>query len=405
MKNAITKKENCFLLFFLIFFLPLFSLKAQIEVEPTGVIYTPENLISNVFLGEGVEVTNISYSGTNNAVGFFTNGNSDVGINRGIVMSTGLASSAAEEDNGIESGATSGLSNDIYLNQINSGALNDLASYSITFVPISDTLRFRYTFASEEYPDFACGNFNDIFGFFIYGDGINGPFPNNAENIALIPELSDPSGLTFTDLPVTINNVNPGVVGGSGSIGNCTPPNGSLAYSSYYNDNIGSETCTYNGILDVFTAQVIVKPCEEYTIVLSIADLTDGLYDSAVFLEAKSFGTGSLEVETVTVSLDGVIAEGCSDGLLSFALPSNVETDLPIDYTIFGTAINGVDYEFIPSDLTILAGTNSISVPIIAIEDGLLENAETIGIDVQRDVCNRDTFFFFIQDNRILLDH
>ena len=47
---------------FLIFFLPLATTSlAQIEVEPTGVIFTPENLITNVFLGEGVEVTDIQY--------------------------------------------------------------------------------------------------------------------------------------------------------------------------------------------------------------------------------------------------------------------------------------------------------------------------------------------------------
>ena len=402
MKNDFSRKETSFLLILFIVCCPLFYLQAQIEVEPTGVIYSTENLITNVFLGDGVEVTNIEYSGTNNSVGFFSNGTNDVGINRGIIMSTGLATSAASPDGATSSGETSGPTTDIYLNSIASG-LRDLSSYSITFIPVSDTLRFRYTFASEEYPEFACTNFNDIFGFFIYGDGINGPFPNNAENIALIPELSDPSGLTFTDLPVTINNVNPGTPGSSGgTTANCSPPNGSLAFSDYYNDNSGSATCTYDGILDVFTAQVIVTPCEEYTIVLSIADVGDAMFDSAVFLEAKSFGTGSLEVETVTVSLDGTITEGCSDGVLSFALPNPVENDLLIDYTIFGTAENGVDFQSIPLNLTIPAGSNSVSVPIIAFADGITEGIESIGIDVQRDVCNRDTCYYSIRDNAIV---
>ena len=42
--------------------------------------FTPQNLISNIFLGEGVTVTNISYNGTNSAVGYFTGGTQAVGI-------------------------------------------------------------------------------------------------------------------------------------------------------------------------------------------------------------------------------------------------------------------------------------------------------------------------------------
>lgn len=404
MKSNLPSKEVsklCFLLF--ISFLFTSPLISQIEVEPTGALFSPESLITNVFLGEGVEVTNLTYSGTDDAVGYFTNGQNDVGIGRGIVMSSGQATTAAMSDmGGGTTGTTSGPSTDPYLNDVATLPLNDLARYTITFIPISDTLRFRYSFASEEYPEYACSGFNDVFGFFIQGPGINGAFTNNAENIALIPELGDPTGLTFTDLPVTINNVNSGVVGANGTASNCEPPNGSLAFGAYYNDNIGSATLTYDGILDVFTAQAIVTPCEEYTIVLAIADVSDGAFDSAVFLEAKSFGTGSLEVETATVSLDGTITEGCSDGVLSFTLPSAVEDDLLIDYTIFGTAQNGVDYEFIPGDLTIPAGSNSVSVPVIAFEDGLAEGIESIGVDVQRDPCNRDTFFFFIRDNNIV---
>ena len=380
------------LLLFII--LPYSKSNAQIEVEPTGALFTPESLISNVFLGEGVEVTNIQYSGTDNAVGYFTNGTADVGIGRGIVMATGLATTAATPNSaGGTTGGTSGPSNDPYLGAIATSDLNDLSRYTISFIPVSDTLRFRYSFASEEYPEWACTTFNDVFGFFIYGPGISGPYTNNAINIALVPEPSDPTGLTFTNVPVSINNVNNEGVGPGGCNYN---------FANYYNDNSGSNTLTYDAILDVFTAQVVVTPCEEYTIVLAISDVGDAALDSGVFLEAKSFGTGSLEVETATVSLDGTITEGCSDGLLTFSLPSNVEADFPIDYTILGDAVNGVDYEHIPDDLFIPAGQSSVSWPVIAFEDNLVEGVESIGIDVQRDPCNRDTFYFFIRDNTIV---
>jgi len=387
---------------FLLFFCSFQSLSAQIEVEPTGTLFTPESLISSVFLGTGVEVLEVTHEGTPNSVGYFTNGQDDIGIGRGIIMSTGLATTAASEnDMTSTSGETSGESvNDPYLATI-SEDIQDVTKYTIRFIPTSDTLRFRYTFASEEYPEFSCSDYNDIFGFFIHGPGITGPYPNNAANIALIPELSDPTGLTFTDLPVTINNVNPGEVGGSGSLENCTAPDGSLDYGTYYRDNSGSENLTFDGYLKTFFSQVVVTPCVEYTIVLSIADVFDRNYDSAVFLEARSFGTGSLKVELNTFSLDGSLSEGCTDGALTFNLPSAAENDFPLDYTIFGTATPGVDYSAIPSDLTIPAGESSISIPITVFEDGIDEPVETIGIDIQRDICNRDTFYFLLNDNQL----
>jgi gliding motility-associated-like protein len=393
--------QSTFILLFS--FLSFHNLIAQIEVEPTGTIFTPENLITNVFLGNGVEVINLTYSGDNLAVGYFTNGINDVGMDRGIVMASGFATTAATPNNGGgTTGDTNGAPNDPDLSAITTSSPQDVAIYEITFIPINDTLRFKYAWASEEYPEYACSGFNDAFGFFISGPGINGPFSNNGVNIAFIPDPSDPSGTTFTNLPVTINNVNSGTVGAAGTIANCTPPNGSLAYGQYYNDNIGSMTLTYDGVLDVFIAQAIVIPCQEYTIKLAICDAGDSAFDSAVFLEAKSFGTGSLDVEITTVSLDGTIAEGCSDGALSFSLPNFVENDFPIDYTIFGTATNGVDYQFISEDLFIAAGDSFVTVPVVVFEDGIDEPIETIGIDVQRDPCNRDTFYFYIKDNAII---
>ena len=260
---------------------------------------------------------------------------------------------------------------------------NDVAKYTITFIPTADTLQFKYVFASEEYPQYPCTNFNDVFGFFISGPGISGPLSNNGENIALVPS---------TNVPVAISNVHAG--NGAG----CPP-----MFEEFYNDNTSSGMQpVFGGVLDVFVAQAIVTPCEEYTIKLIIGDGGDNVFDSGVFLEAKSFGTGTLDVTAATVSLDGTITESCSDGVLTFELPNPAEEDFFIDYTIFGTAINGVDYEFIPTDLFIAAGDTAVTVPIIAIPDGLDEGVESIGIDVQRDICNRDTFSIFIRDNEIL---
>lgn len=371
-----------------------FSLQAQdLEVtDATTDPFTPENLISNIFLGDGVDVLSVTFDGDPVAVGYFTNGTEEVGIDRGIVMTSGRA---ANQNPGGPFGADGVGSNfatnnnssnafDADLNSISTNPIFDVAKYTITFIPTSDTLRFKYVWASEEYPEYSCTSFNDVFGFFISGPGINGTFENNGANIALVPG---------TNLPVAINSVHPP-----------NPPSCNTGqFEEFYNDNNGSSTQpTYDGFTTVFVAEAIVIPCETYTIKLTISDAGDGIFDSGVYLEAKSFGTGSLDVEVATVSLDGTITEGCADASLTFSLGYQVENDFPIDYTIIGDAINGVDYEEIPTDLFIPAGDSSVSFNITGIVDNLDEPLESIGIDVQRDICNRDTFYIFIRDNEIV---
>lgn len=348
---------------------------------------TPQNLISNIFLGDGVEVTSITFNGEPNAVGYFTGGTPAVGIDRGIVMTSGAVESSGLftigcNENGIDFASTDNFlfQNDPDLALLTTSGLRDLAVYVIKFIPTSDTLRFRYCFGSEEYPEYGCSPFNDVFGFFIQGPGY--PVPTN---IAIIPG---------TNLPVTINNLHPANPVNPA----CTPLNAQY----YNNNNMSNVQPSYDGFTDVFTAEAVVVPCQEYTIKLAIADVSDGVFDSGVFLEAKSFGTGALRVEVATISLDGAVVEGCAQGTLSFSLPNTLQQDFPIDYNVWGTATNGIDYQSIPNTLSIPAGQSTISIPIVGIEDNLVETPEYIAIDVQRDPCNRDTFYLYIKDNALV---
>lgn len=365
----------------------IFSQPLQITGATSSAL-TPQSLIQNIFLGEGVEVSNITYNGDNVAVGYFTGGQGAIGIERGIIMTSGRAQTQGGNLGGDADGS------DFASNLNNGGStqpnlaplvgalgLNDVSSFSITFIPTSDTLRFRYCFASEEYPEYACSSYNDIFGFFIEGPG----FPT-ATNIALIPN---------TTLPVTINNLHPA----NPSPGNPCPPTNAIYYN---NNNNSNNQPTYDGFTDVFIAQAIVQPCQSYTITLAIADVGDSAFDSGVFLEAKSFGTGSIRTEVATVSLDGTVSEGCAKGTVTFSLPDPLTTDLPLDYTIFGTAANGVDYEPIPANLFIPAGQNQIVIDIVALEDNLPEGIETVSIDFKKDPCKRDTIHLTIRENGLI---
>ena len=121
--------------------------------------------------------------------------------------------------------------------------------------------------------------YNDVFGFFISGPGITGPysapagFPNGSVNIATVPN-SNPA------LPITISSVN------------------NVLNSPYYIDNQNTipQTVACNGFTSVFTAKAQVQCGETYHIRLAIADGTDTGLDSWVFLEAGSFTSPELDV-------------------------------------------------------------------------------------------------------------
>ncbi|MEL6274949.1 MAG: choice-of-anchor L domain-containing protein, partial [Bacteroidota bacterium] len=389
---------------FLFFFMGACSLAGQtlevINEDP----YTPATLIESVFLGEGIDIINVDYVGDDRSAAYFTGGQNFVGIDRGVVMTTGITVSN-DNDNGVDAigsvlsnvNSNSPLNSDPDLNAIlnenGGGTLNDITVYTITFRPLSDTVSFRYVFASEEYPEYVCSQFNDIFGFFLSGPGINGPYSNNGINIAKIPG---------TDLPVRINTINHGEVGANGIITNCTPPSGTLVHSDLYNNNTDSpEQPVYDGLTNVLSATSPVQACEVYTMKIIIADVGDPLLDSGVFLEARSFGGEATNLEIVNLAIDGVMVEGCGDVLLHFHTPEPVENDQELVVEFFGDATPGVDYTAPPTNLTIPAGDSLLVVPLTAFEDNIDDDGENIFISLQRSDCLTDTFTISIGSNRL----
>ncbi len=385
-------------------------LSAQVLVTPsTYPPYNPNNLITNVFLGDGVEIESINYLGDKEAVGAFSNGTAFIGLEEGIVLGTGKVDSITNAN--IFERTTSGTSGssveDADLEALVPGTgVSDIAKYEITFTPFNDTLEFRYVFGSEEYPEFVCADYNDVFGFFISGPNpAGGNYVN--KNIALIPDPTDPSGETFLNRPVTVNNVNSGMIGTAGNpdINNCSGANGSLAFSQYYNTIATGDYPVFDAVLDIFIAQAIVIPCESYTIKIAIGDTSDDAIDSGVFLEAKSFGTGTIGIDVQTASIDGNLAEGCQTAEIVFSIPTAQSTDHIMDFNLIENsslpnfAVEGVDYVSWPDQIIIPAGSTSVSVSVDVIADGISEGDEFIYLDAFKNICFRDTIRIVLKDD------
>jgi hypothetical protein len=249
-------------------------------------------LLSSTILGSGITLSNATYSGGEASAGTFTGGlAAGIGIDRGILLTTGLAVDAdgpnlnADLPEGIGWNDTSmgkdgsieylGLPGDADLSALVAGLeTHDASVLEFDFSTAGGNVFFNYVFGSEEYTGYVTSDFNDVFGFFLDG-----------ENIALVPGTAD---------PVAINSVNP------------------LTYAEYYVANTpytfdlneghqnfdGTETIVpadgvfgteYDGFTAVFTAAAFDLSAGTHHIKLAIADASDEILNSGVFLQAGTF--------------------------------------------------------------------------------------------------------------------
>lgn len=335
-------------------------LRAQMTVN-TGI--PPQQVIQNYFIDPttGIQVSNVVYNGVPDALGVFdiANNTPNIGMDQGIILTSGSALDAPGPNNLGSTTTNNNQPGDPDLDNILTGFFTseDATTISFDFTPTSDTVYFRYIFASEEYPEFAPPNsstFNDVFGFFIQGAGY--PTPTN---IATLPG---------TNTTVSINNVN------------------AVTNSSFYVDNdFGTFDIEYDGFTVVIEAKTAVTPCTPYNLKLAIADVGDGSYDSAVLLEANSFSAGfSPSANAVFQDLSGnpLTYEGCPSSQSEFVIQRSgggIGTTADTAFvSYYGTATYGVDYDPLPDTIIFPPGVDSVVIPINPLPDGLIEGPETI---------------------------
>lgn len=340
--------------------------------------FTPAKIIQDYLLSEGVSIKKIAYAGNPLSVGYFKGGLKALGVDSGLVMSTGYVASSGIttgiEKTGKDFASWDNESTASFpdLSQLTQGHLQNITLLEITFIPYADTLSFRYYFASEEYPEFSCDDYNDVFGFFIEGPGYDQP-----SNIALIPG---------TRLPVTINTLHPP----NPLIPGCDTLNFHL-----YIDNLHTNRQpVFDGLTRVFKAEAKVVPCQEYKIRLGLADVRDKIYDSAVFLEAKSFGTAP----SLTLSGSEVLAEGCSPGFLKIEYPSPSRKEHDLKLRQIGSA-NQLDYELSPPLEKIPLVVQNLRMQLNILNDNDLEGIEYLQFEYQKDQCRTDTLTIQLMDN------
>ena len=353
---------------------------------------TPAQLVQNVLLGAGVTATNIKFNGTaagattiSDQVAYFSNGNTtNIGITSGVLLTTGNAQIAVGPNNTgsasqMPANPQTGDADLAALASLTATQVKDKASLEFDFIPQGTSLSFNFVFASEEYLEWVDTGFNDVFGFFISGPGIVGPYTGGAANIAVVPG---------TATPISIDTVN------------------TTTNSSYYVNNgdgttpLANPTIQYDGFTSVIAAIATLQCGQTYHIKLVIANVSDNEYDSAVFLQQNSFSTGAFTLpndqlvanhtapcpgtpvqictglpNTVTHSwtLNGVALPGTTSCFTATQPGTYCVTAIPAGYTCPQTACMKLEYLPAmpianPPDLTVCTGSTfnlSSNTPII----------------------------------------
>ena len=246
-------------------------------------------LLQSMLGGPGVTISNITYNGSSlptvwNNIGTFTTGSTptNLGITSGLILSTGGVSGAVGPNNSGSFGialtpSTPDLGDSDLYALVGSSVsnLHDASVLEFDFIPATDTIKFRYVFGSEEYPEYIT-SYNDVFAFFISGPNPAGGLYNK-KNIAILPTTN-----TNNDY-VSIYNVNNGVTN-TGPCKNCV----------YYINNIGDSSLQADAHTTVLTAWAHIVPCQKYHFKLAIADANDRILDSWVWLDAGTYYGGAL---------------------------------------------------------------------------------------------------------------
>jgi hypothetical protein len=238
--------------------------------------------------GAGVTLANASYRGDPAAAGTFSAAQAAIGIEAGVVLSTGNAADVVGPNSDASRGTNNLRAGDATVDMLAAPYRTvDAAVLEFDVTPAAATISIRYVFGSEEYPEFVGTAYSDVMAIFV-----------NGVNCA-----------NHDGHPVGVNTIN------------------KIVNSALFIDNDnGARDTQMDGLTVALECVAAVTPGMPNHVRIAIADTGDAAYDSAVFLAAggiKSPGTGALTTSTVAKAIEYYHAE--FDHYFITALPAEIQ--------------------------------------------------------------------------------
>ncbi len=260
-------------LWFLLVLLGPNYLPAQLVIDTT---MSPKEMVEEVLVGNRIRVNNVRVRGKRFSYGVFEDQSIKPLIGKGLIFTTGQVFDMVGPNKRASTGRNVNGQGDRALFYLADGPTFDATGIEFDFIPEYENIVFNYFFGSEEYTEYVNSQFNDVFAFFITGPG----YPRNT-NLAVLPGRKT---------PITINTIHPGKNKEFYIDNNVFNPKGYRLEKLEANvDSVWVNNFELDGFTKLMQIEARVEPGKVYHIKIVIADVNDGAYDSAVFLEGKSF--------------------------------------------------------------------------------------------------------------------
>jgi gliding motility-associated-like protein len=277
--------------------------------------YTVPQLVNNVLINSPcITANNVTWStgtnfGSSNGIGYFQNTNPNFPMQSGVILSTGNVLNAPGPNLSMLNDGSTSWSGDSSLESTLAASGITMNSVNATvlefeFTPLSPHFDFDFLFASEEYGNFQC-QFSDAFAFLLtnMSTGVT-------TNLAVVPGTSTPISV------VTIRDF----LYNSG----CESVNSTFFGNFNGGSNASAAPINFNGQTVVLNASATLIPNTLYKIKLVIADRTDVLSDSAIFLSSNSFNLGQEVLGAdLTIANNTAVCFGTSEVIESNLNPSD----------------------------------------------------------------------------------
>ncbi|HET6224806.1 MAG TPA: choice-of-anchor L domain-containing protein [Bacteroidia bacterium] len=286
-------KSFAFLMGLFLLTSPLF---AQLAINDT---VSAQQLV-NTIVGSGFNVSNAKLTCAPGAAATFTSSSNTI-FEKGILLTTGRATIAKGPNNNKRATFVNGTPGDATADTTFNVTTYDGCALEFDFIPSCDSLKIKYVFGSEEYPDYVDKTFSDVVAFFISGPGING-----SKNIAVNAKDGGPD---------------------------------------YFIDNTNGTVLQYNGYTKPLTATRAVTPSSTYHLKILVADVADGSYDSGVFLEAAFLHCGPMGIATATLKTGVQIYPNPANDVLYVLTPQNGNRNVSVKiYSVVGKVVYQENY-------------------------------------------------------------
>ncbi|MFN5296024.1 MAG: choice-of-anchor L domain-containing protein [Flavobacteriales bacterium] len=346
-------------------------------------------------MGQGAQAFNITFNGQPAEVayaasaGSFQCSNCNIGLSSGLAMSTGRAydligpnDSGSQSTYGVTSNGDADTDMWTLVSSNGGNEVNDLSIIEFDYIPYSDSIQFEFVWGSEEYDSYVSSSYNDVFGIFVSGPGIAGPFQNNAINLAVIPG---------TDIPVSVNSIN----NGNSLEGPCN-------YCEYYNQEISDgelwgliaggydayildiNNIQLDGYTDIIASAIEVSCGETYHVKIAICDASDNSMDSGVFIKGGTLSSDYASIASLQFDVDGpnnnIVYEQCGEGAVRIQRPvaSNNQESLTCYLDWSGSALEGTDYSVMPDSIVFNPDQSYVDIPFEAFSDTMVEFVDTV---------------------------